>query len=108
MEANRAYARNDLPTAIAFYDEVSAAPRSDQELEQVSLAIDGLARFRAIVGLTTLGQEEQAANELQMLLGSGADEPFARLASQFWDQYSMTASARARLQGPVPRAQRER
>jgi hypothetical protein len=95
VDANLAYARGDLRAAISLYDEVATMPPSDQESQPTTVAISGLARFRALIALTSLGEEDQAHAELQALLTSDAKAPLARLAAQFWDQYTMTATARA-------------
>jgi hypothetical protein len=94
FQANTAYRLGDLPTAIELYDEVANTSSSDQESRPESMAISGLARFRAIVALTSLGDDEQAHNEVQALLESDANAPIARLAAEFWDQYGNTGSAR--------------
>jgi aryl-phospho-beta-D-glucosidase BglC (GH1 family) len=95
LDADSAYARGDLPAAIDLYDDVANAAPSDQESQPESASIEGLARFRALVGLTSLAEDERAHAELQALVDSDASAPLARLAAQFWDQYSMTGSARA-------------
>ena len=104
LQANAAYTRGDLSTAIDLYDQVANTLSSDQESQPESTAITGLARFRATVALTSLGDDEQAHNELQALLESDASAPVARLAAQFWDQYGMTgelASACAQLRAQL-------
>jgi len=95
VHANVAYARGDLPTAINLYEEVATTSPSEQESQPASVAISGLARFRALVALTSLGEEDRAHAELQALLATDANAPLARLAAQFWDQYGMTARPRA-------------
>ena len=94
VDANKAFARADLPTAIDLYEQVATTAPSDQESQTVSVAISGLARFRALVALTSLGNDDEAHEDLLALLASDAGTPLARLAAQFWDQYSMTGSAR--------------
>lgn len=93
--ANVAYAQHDLQTAIDLYEQAATTPPSSEESTTTSAAIDGLARFRELVGLTAIGDEEQARRQVALLAADQRDEPFARLAAQFWDQYGMTSSARA-------------
>jgi hypothetical protein len=95
VNADASYARDDLPTAINLYEEVADAAPSGQESPDVAGAITGVARFRALVALTSLGDDKDAHDVLQALVDSDSDAPLARLASQFWDQYGMTGSARA-------------
>ena len=94
-DANVAYAQHDVRKALELYEQVAKTPPSDGESPTISAAIDGLARFRRLVGLTTIGDEEQARRELASLVADEPDAPLSRLAAQFWDQYGMTASARA-------------
>jgi len=94
-DANVAYAQHDVRKALELYEQVAKTPPSDGESPTISAAIDGLARFRRLVGLTTIGDEEQARRELASLVADESDAPLSRLAAQFWDQYGMTASARA-------------
>jgi hypothetical protein len=93
--ANAAYAQHDVQTAVDLYEQTSGAPHSDGESTATSAAIDGLARFRELVGLVALGEEEQAHRQLALLAEPDPGAPLARLAVQFWDQYAMTASARS-------------
>jgi Cellulase (glycosyl hydrolase family 5) len=95
VEGNAAYARGDLPAAIDLYTDVASARPSDHESQAESAAITGLARFRALVGSSSLGDDDLAHAELQALVARDERAPLARLAAQFWDQYSMTGSARA-------------
>jgi hypothetical protein len=95
VDADAAYARADLSTAISLYEQVAATPPADQESPPASEAITGLARFRALVALTALGDDDLARAELQALSTADPNAPLARLAAQFWDQYGMTGSARA-------------
>jgi hypothetical protein len=94
-QANAAYARHDVQAALELYDQVAGTPPSDAESRPVAMAIDGLARFRALIALTSIGQEDSARRQLGLLLDSDPGAPLARLAAQFWDQYSLTASVRA-------------
>jgi hypothetical protein len=84
-----------VQTAIVLYERTAATPPADQESVAISAAIDGLAGFREVVGLTAAGNEEEAHQQLTSLVERDPDAPMARLATQFWDQYGMTASARA-------------
>ena len=95
IEANTAYAKHDVRTALDLYGQVLETPASGEESSTMSTAIDGLARFRRLVGFTTIGDEDQAAHELASFVEQQPGAPLARLAAQFWDQYGMTASAGA-------------
>jgi endoglucanase len=94
-DANRAYTQQNIDTAANLYEQVFDTPASREESAVMSAAIDGLAGFRAIVGLTAAGREEEAHRRLALLTDRDPEAPLARLAAQFWDQYGMTASARA-------------
>jgi hypothetical protein len=94
-EANTAFSRQDVNAAMELYDRVASTPPSDLESASVSTGIDGLAHFRALLARTILGQEDSADRELRSLLESDPNAPFTRLAAQFWDTYTMTASVRA-------------
>jgi endoglucanase len=93
--ANVAYTQHDLQTALELYEQTVRMPKSKQESEAVSAAIDGLARFRELVGLTILGEDDRAQLQVVLLSESDPGAPLSRLAAQFWDQYTMTASAHA-------------
>ncbi|MDQ3810416.1 MAG: hypothetical protein M3336_09010, partial [Chloroflexota bacterium] len=45
--------------------------------------------------LLAVGNEVDARDHLEALVSRDATAPFARLARQLWDQYSMTAQLRA-------------
>ena len=49
--------------------------------------------------IAPVADEEQARRELASLVADESDAPLSRLAAQFWDQYGMTASARAAFSG---------
>ena len=101
-EANAAYSRQETRTALNLYRQVVETPPSDEESPAIADAIGGFARFRRLVGLTAIGDEEQARVELESLVGDQPDAPLARLGAQFWDQYTMTASARAACAALAP------
>ena len=93
--ANAAYVAHDVKTALPLYDRVATTPPSQAESQSVSIAVTGLARFRALLVRTATGDEDGAQQELQALEAADPGAPLARLAAQFWDQYSMTASPTA-------------
>jgi hypothetical protein len=95
IDANRAYTRQNVETAIELYEQAINTPASEEESAVISASIDGLAGFREIVGLTAAGREEEARGRLAFLAERNPDAPLVRLAAQFWDQYGMTANARA-------------
>jgi hypothetical protein len=95
IDANRVYAHKNVEAAIDLYEQAINTPASEEESASISAAIDGLAGFREIVGLTVAGREDEARGRLAFLAQRDPEAPLARLAAQFWDQYSMTASARA-------------
>ena len=95
IDANRAYAQQNVEAAIDLYERVINTPASENESPMTSSAIDGLARFRQLVSLAAAGREEEARWRLMPLVDRDPDAPLARLAAQFWDQYGVTASARA-------------
>jgi len=95
IDANRAYAHQNVEAALDLYEQAINTPASAEESTSVSAAIDGLAGFREIVGLTAAGREDEAHRRLTLLAARDPGAPLARLAAQFWDQYGMTASARA-------------
>ncbi len=92
---NDAFRRGDLKTATELYERVVNTPPGAGESAALTAAVDGLARFRAMVALTTLGEEDNARDHLERLRASDPNGPFTRLAGQFWDQYGMTANVRA-------------
>jgi len=95
IDANRAYAHQKVETAIDLYEQAINTPASEEESALISAAIDGVAGFREIVGLTATGHEEEARRRLTFLAERDPDAPLVRLAAQFWDQYGMTGSVRA-------------
>jgi endoglucanase len=94
-DANAAYARRQMHTAINLYQQVADAPPSEDESRSISEAVGDVGRLRAIIGLTAIGEEEQARHQLTLLVERDPAATLARLATQFWDQYGMTGSARA-------------
>jgi hypothetical protein len=94
-QANGAYGKHEAELAIELYDQIAASTPSDQESAETSAAIDGLAGFREIVGLTAVGDEDGARRQLTLLANRDAGAPLTRLAAQFWDQYGMTGGVQA-------------
>jgi hypothetical protein len=93
--ANGAYQLGDLTSAIEIYEQVSGTPPDPAETPAESAAIDGLAGFRAVVALAAAEREDDARQQLLTLQDRDPNGPLTRLATQFWDQYGMTALARA-------------
>jgi hypothetical protein len=93
--ANAAFERGDTANAAALYQRVLNTPPTAGESAEISSAIDGLARFRAIVTLLAAGRESEARQQLDALEQRDQTAPFARLAAQLWDQYGMTGQLRA-------------
>jgi hypothetical protein len=93
--ADAAYRAGDAHTASELYDRVVNTPPGAAEAAGLTNAIDGLARFRAMLALVAIGDEERAKQELVASQEHDANAPLTRLAGQFWDQYGMTAQLRA-------------
>ena len=104
IDANHAYAHQNVQTAIDLYEQTLNTAASEEESASISAAIDGLASFRQIVGLTAGGREEEARRRLTVLAERDPDAPLARLGAQFWDQYGMTASASTACAELAPQA----
>ncbi len=104
--AGAAFARGDLAGAAPLYERVVNTPTSGESADQTA-AIDGLAHFEAMVALLATGHEDQARTHLTALQEKDANAPFARLASQLWDQYSMVGGVRgacSQVQPEIPTA----
>jgi hypothetical protein len=102
--ANAAFTRGDLAGAAPLYERVVNTPPNGESAEQTA-AIDGLAHFQALVALLASGSEDQAKSHLTALQQRDGNAPFARLASQLWDQYSMVGGVRgacSQLQPQIP------
>ncbi|MBV9132537.1 MAG: hypothetical protein JO318_07545 [Chloroflexi bacterium] len=91
--ANSAFTRGDLGNASQLYERVLNTPPNGESAEQTA-AINGLAGFQAVVALLAAGHEDEAKTQLQALQQKDANAPFARLASQLWDQYTMVGGVR--------------
>ena len=101
--ANIAYARGDLAGASQLYERVLNTPPTGESAEQTA-AINGLSGFQAVLTLLATGREDEAQSQLQALQQRDANAPFARLATQLWDQYGMVGGVRgacAQLQPQV-------
>jgi hypothetical protein len=94
-DADAAYAAHDLQAAVQLYEQTAVSPPSDDETEAISAAIDGVAHWREVIGMAATGDEAGARGRLALLVERHSGAPLARLASQFWDQYTMTGSPRA-------------
>jgi hypothetical protein len=93
--ANAAFARKDLSTALRLYRQAA----SDEALNQAMPArpvpagpeLRAFARFRIIVADALVGQEDDARETLDEMRQKDAGTAFLRLALVFWDTYGMTA-----------------
>lgn len=103
--ANGAFDRRDFTAAAELYDRVVSTPGRQGETATLSQAIDGLAYFRSIVALLVLGREDDARAQYDELIRRDASAPFARLATQFWNQYGMTADVAAACAQTTPQVQ---
>lgn len=92
--ANSAFSRGDMATASGLYERVLNTPPTGEPAEATA-AINAFSQFRSIVTLLAQGREDEARTNLDALEKSSPNDPFARLASQLWDQYGMTGSLRA-------------
>jgi hypothetical protein len=86
--ANAAFTNGDLTTAGGLYERVINTPPTGED-PNAAAAITAFARFRDMVALLGRGREDDANAQLQALQRADANSPFARLASQLWDQYGM-------------------
>lgn len=91
--ANAAFSGGNLAAASQLYERVLNTPTTGESAEQTA-AINGLAGFQAVVALLATGHEEEAQAQLQTLQQKDPNAPFARLASQLWDQYGMVGGVR--------------
>jgi len=91
--AEAAFAGGDLTTASGLYERVLNTPTTG-ESAPATTAITDYAHFRAMVTLLAEGHEDDAKAQLDALQQANATAPFARLASQLWDQYGMVGSLR--------------
>ncbi len=92
--ADNAYMQGDLTSAVALYQQSIDAP-TDATPATVIVAATAVARFRSLLAEVVIGDEDAAYEQLSILQNSAPGAPLTRLATQFWDQYSMTADAGA-------------
>jgi hypothetical protein len=93
--ANAASAGKDLSRAQTLYGRVINASPSASESAAQTRALTGFAEFRLLLTLIGRGSEQDAQQLVQRLRSANADSPFTGLATDFWDQYGMTASIAA-------------
>ena len=93
--ANAAFTRGDNAAAADLYDRVVNTPRTPAESAEVATTMEDFARFRSLVSLLAVRREGDARDRLNELQDRDPNAPFARLAAQLWDQYSMTGQLRA-------------
>jgi hypothetical protein len=91
--ANAAFASSDLTTATGLYERVVNTPPTGEQPD-VASAVTSFAHFRAMVTLLAAGHEDEAHTHLDALQKMDPNAPFARLASQLWDQYGMIGQLR--------------
>lgn len=91
--ANAAFQSGNTRAAIELYDRVLNTPPVGEQ-PALAGAIDGLARFRAMLALAAAGRDEEARQQLASLREHDPNGPLTSLAAQFWDQYGMTAQAK--------------
>jgi hypothetical protein len=91
--ADAAFARGDYAAASGLYERTLNTPPTG-EGAPATAAIDQYAHFRDAVTLLADGREDDAKQQVDALQQGDASAPFARLASQLWDQYGMVGSVR--------------
>jgi hypothetical protein len=94
VDANAAYARRDLATALRLYDqaaEASLPPGTGPPGQDLR----AFARFRYLVASTVDGQEDQARAALETARAEDGATPFPGLGQAFWEIYSLTADPAA-------------
>lgn len=93
--ADRAFQSGNTQAAIELYDRALNTPPAQGEAPSVTTAIGSYARFRTMLALVASGRDDEAHQQLAALRAHDANGPLTRLAGQFWDQYGMTAQAKA-------------
>jgi hypothetical protein len=93
--ANAAFASGKTEEAAGLYERVINTPPTAGESAAATVAIEDFAHFRAMVALLAAGNEDDARTHFEALRGREPSAPLPRLADQFWNQYSMTASVKA-------------
>ena len=100
--ANDGFGRGNLSSSLELYERVINTPPDVSESPALSAAIAEFAEFRAMLALVLLGREQDAHEHLRALQERNVASPLARLGSHFWDQYSMSADARAACADVTP------
>jgi len=100
--ANTAYAGKALSQAETLYGRVINAPPGAAESPSQTRALTDFAEFRLLLTLVSMGSDARGQQLVQRLRSTNADSPFTRLASDFWDQYGMTASLPAACASITP------
>jgi hypothetical protein len=93
--ANAAYSRASWSEAVGLYERVLNTPPTANEAAAAATAVNDFAHFRAMVALLNDGREDEARAHFEALRTREPSAPLPRLADQFWNQYSMTASVKA-------------
>jgi hypothetical protein len=101
--ATATYRAGDFKTASGLYERVINTPPASSEGAAASTLTD-FADFRAMLSLLADARDDEARAHLDALEKRDATSPLARLGSQLWDQFGMTAQLRgacAQLQPQV-------
>jgi len=93
--AEAAYASGNSEAAAGLFERAANTPPNANEAAAASIAITDYAHFRAMVALLAAGREDEARAHMEALRSREPSAPLPRLADQFWNQYSMTASVKA-------------
>jgi hypothetical protein len=93
--ANVAFSRASWSEAAGLYERVVNTPPTPDEAPAAATAVNDFAHFRAMVTLLNDGREDEAREHFEALQAREPSAPLPRLADQFWNQYSMTASVKA-------------
>jgi hypothetical protein len=93
--AEAAYASGNSEAAAGLFERAINTPPASSEATAASVAITDYAHFRAMVALLAAGREDEARAHMEALRSREPSAPLPRLADQFWNQYSMTASVKA-------------
>ncbi len=100
--ANDAFAAGDLRRSAELYQRVINTPPSTGESATLSGALNTFARFRSVVALAALGEEDEARANLEALQQHEPGSAMTRLADQFWHEYGQTADAKAACASVAP------
>lgn len=100
--ADAAVRAGDLRSAADLYGRALNTPPSAGESAAIQSAVRGLAGLRRVILLAELGEEDAARRELEALQAAGPDNPFSRVAAEFWHAYGQTGSVRSACAQAAP------